>query len=204
MKYYQVIKKIGWGAFGKVLLAKHRLTGKRVAIKQIDKKFMNDEFNKNKVIQEVFILQKISHSNIIRLLEVFEDGDIMIVMEYAKSGDLLEYIRKQDYLEEEVSKRIFRQVLIGLAHIHTRSIIHRDIKLDNILIGEDETVKICDFGVSKIIPKDPKPIREQCGTPAYIAPEIIADKGYLPYLVDIWSLGIMLYALLESKVPFRA
>lgn len=108
MKNYQIVKKLGKGAFGKVLLAKHRLTGKKVAIKQIDKKYMDDEFNRNKVVQEVYILKKISHSNIIRLLEVFEDGDIMIVMEYAKSGDLLEYIKKHEFLDEDHCKRVFR------------------------------------------------------------------------------------------------
>ena len=125
----------------------------------------------------------------------------MIVMEYAKDGDLLNYLKSNGTLEETEAKSVFRQVVVAVGHIHARSIIHRDVKLDNILMSGG-SVKICDFGVSKIL-RDAGPIREQCGTPAYIAPEIIANKGYLPYLVDIWSLGILLYALLQGRVPYK-
>ena len=90
-----------------------------------------------------------------------------------------------------------------MAHIHCRSVVHRDIKLDNILLDFEKGVKICDFGVSKIIKKG-EFIKEQCGTPAYLAPEIILDCGYEGYYVDIWSLGILLFAMLTGSVPFRA
>lgn len=90
-----------------------------------------------------------------------------------------------------------------MAHIHCRSVVHRDIKLDNILLDSEKGVKICDFGVSKIIKKG-EFIKEQCGTPAYLAPEIIMDTGYEGYYVDIWSLGVLLFAMLTGSVPFRA
>ena len=165
---------------------------------------MKDEFSKRKVFQEVYLLKKIKHSNVIRLLEVFESSKhLLMVMEYAGGGDLLRLIKRKGRLQESDAKFIFKQIVYGLAHIHCRSVIHRDIKLDNILLDCEKGVKICDFGVSKIIKKG-QVIQEQCGTPAYLAPEIIIDKGYEGFFVDIWSLGVLLYAMLCGTVPFKA
>ena len=141
-------------------------------------------------------MKKIKHNNVIRILEVFDStSHVLIVMEYAGGGDLLHYIKTRKRLSEDKARPLFRGIVLGLAHIHCRSVLHRDIKLDNILLTNDHIVKICDFGVSKIINKNHF-IREQCGTPAYLAPEIIEDKGYEPFFPDIWSLGILLYAML--------
>ncbi len=198
------MRLIGKGAFGKVTLGIHKLTGKYVAIKTIDKKYMKDDFSRKKVLQEVYILKKIRHANVIRLLEVFEGPKhLLMVMEYASGGDLLKYVKEKGPLSEEEAKVIFRQVLYGLGHIHARSVLHRDIKLDNILLDSDGGVKICDFGVSKIIPKH-ETIKEQCGTPAYIAPEVISEEGYEGFFADHWSLGVLLYAILCAAVPFKA
>ena len=91
----------------------------------------------------------------------------------------------------------------GLHYCHSKGILHRDIKLDNILLSADGEVKICDFGVSKVIRRG-EILTEQCGTPAYIAPEILKDRGYEGFGVDIWSAGVVLYAMLYGIVPFRA
>ncbi len=96
-----------------------------------------------------------------------------------------------------------KNICIGLSHIHCRSVLHRDIKLDNVLLDTEGGVKLCDFGVSKILKKGHY-IKEQCGTPAYIAPEIISETGYTGFAVDIWSLGVLLYAMLIGTVPFKA
>ena len=165
---------------------------------------MQDEFSKRKVFQEVYLLKKIKHSNVIRLLEVFEsEKHMLIVMEYAGGGDLLRLIKRKGKLDESDTQDIFKQIVYGVAHIHCRSVIHRDIKLDNILLDSEKGVKVCDFGVSKIIRKG-QLIQEQCGTPAYLAPEIIKDTGYEGFFVDIWSLGVMLFAMLTGTVPFKA
>lgn len=167
-----------------------------MAIKTIDKELIKDDFSKRKVFQEVYILKKIRHSNIIRLLEVFESNKhYLMVMEFAGGGDLLHFIKRRGRMEESDAKFIFKQIVYGLAHIHCRSVMHRDIKLDNILLDCESGVKICDFGVSKIIKKGQQ-INEQCGTPAYIAPEIITDEGYEGFFVDIWSLGRPKYLLI--------
>ncbi len=170
-----MIRLIGKGAFGKVTLAVHKLTGKYVAVKMIEKAAIKDDYSRRKVFQEVYILKKSRHNNVAKLLEIFESPKhLHMVMDYAAGGDLLQFVKKRKRLEEKQAKFIFKQIVYGLAHIHSRSVIHRDVKLDNILIDGDFTVKICDFGVSKIIRKD-QLIKDQCGTPAYIAPEIVAD-----------------------------
>lgn len=155
LDFYKFVKLIGKGAFGKVTLGVHKLTGKYVAIKTIEKAYMKDEFSRRKVFQEVYLLKKIKHSNVIRLLEVFESTNhLLMVMEYAGGADLLKLIKRRGKLKETDSKFIFKQIVYGLAHIHCRSVIHRDIKLDNILLDCEKGVKICDFGVSKIIKKN--------------------------------------------------
>ena len=117
-----------------------------MAIKAIDKNYMKDDFSKKKVFQEVFILKKIRHSNIIRLLEVFESPKhFLMVMEYAGGGDLLQYVKQRKRLEETEAKYMFKQIVYGLGHCHCRSVLHRDIKLDNILMDVEGSIKICDF-----------------------------------------------------------
>lgn len=204
LDYYKFVRLIGKGAFGKVTLGIHKLTGKYVAIKTIDKCYMKDEISRKKVFQEVYILKKIRHANVIRLLEVFEGPKhMLIVMEYAGGGDLLKYIKTKGPLKEPEARTLFRQIIYGIGHIHSRHILHRDIKLDNILLDVEGGVKICDFGVSKLASKA-ETIKEQCGTPAYIAPEVINDEGYNGFYIDHWSLGVLLYAMICADVPFKA
>jgi MAP/microtubule affinity-regulating kinase len=184
MEYYRFVKLIGKGAFGKVMLGVHKLTGKQVAIKIIDKDHLQDDFSRKKLLREIYILKKIKHINVIRLLEVFENSkQVLMVMEYAGGGDLLHFVKEKKFLTERQAKPIFRQIIYGLAHIHSRNVLHRDIKLDNILLDQDGGVKICDFGVSKVIDKH-KVINDQCGTPAYIAPEVISKEVALSFITE--------------------
>lgn len=125
-------------------------------------------------------------------------------MELCSGGDLLNYVRKRRRLQESVARAIFRQVVAGLAYCHSKGIVHRDMKLDNILLDARGNVKICDFGVSRLLRSAQETMTEQCGTPAYIAPEILRDKGYRGFGVDVWSLGVCLYAMLYGTVPFKA
>ncbi len=144
------------------------------------------------------------HPNVIKLLEVFENSKyVFCVMEYALKGDLLSYLKKKKFIKEKESKLIFYQICLGVRYMHSNGVVHRDIKLDNILIDEKEHCKLCDFGVSRFIQKDEK-IYEKCGTPAYLAPEIIKENGYSGFKVDIWSLGVLLFCLVTGKMPFRA
>ena len=204
MKFYKYGRLLGKGAFGKVNLSLHTLTGRLVAIKSINKTKIKNERQKTKIQLETSIMKTLSSSNyIVKIYETFQtEKHFCIVMEYICAGDLLSYIRKRSKLNEQIAKFIFKQIILSLQYIHSQNIVHRDIKLDNILIDLNNNIKICDFGVSKKISNNDK-MFEQCGTPAYIAPEILKDKGYEGFSVDIWSCGVVLYAMLSGTVPFK-
>lgn len=176
---YRIGKMIGKGAFGKVLLGVHKLTGMNVAIKTIEKAQLKNEHAKRKVFQEVYILKKIRSKYVVKIFEVFESSKhFLIVMEYAGGGDLLQFVKAKGRLSENEARRIFGQIIEGAIEIHTNGVLHRDFKLDNVLLDSQYSYcKVCDFGVSKLIKKG-QVINEQCGTPAYLAPEIIVDRGY--------------------------
>jgi len=204
LDFYMVGRVLGKGAFGKVNLCLHKLSGKLVAIKSLQRKYIEENKNNNaKLKNEISILRLLKHPNIMRLYETFNTNDyVLIVMELCSGGDLLSYVRKRRRVDEQVAKLIFKEILDGLAHCHSKGIIHRDIKLDNILLNEQGHVKIGDFGVSKKIVKGRKLI-DRCGTPAYIAPEILQGKGYEGEKADIWSAGIVLYAMIYGNFPFK-
>lgn len=204
--FYEISKNIGKGSFGEVSLATQKLTGLPVAIKVFDKSQLKSDFKRQKIVQEVNIMKKMTHPNTIRLLEVFEDMDsVYFVMEWAEKGDLLHIMRKMNSkIPEFQAQKYFKQLLEAVESLHSQRILHRDLKLDNILIGEKNQIKLCDFGISKIMPEGDEEIKEKCGTPAYNAPEIIANKGYSGFQSDIWSLGILLFAMCSARVPFFA
>ena len=204
MNFYKYGRLLGKGAFGKVNLSLHVLTGRLVAIKSINKSKLMNEKQRRKINLETTIMKTLSKSNnIVKIFETYETKKhYCIVMEYICAGDLLSYIKKRGKLTEQVAKFIFKQIVLSLQYIHSHNIVHRDIKLDNILIDLDNNIKICDFGVSKIIKKG-ESMLEQCGTPAYIAPEILLNHGYEGFGVDIWSAGVVLYAMLGGTVPFK-
>lgn len=164
----------------------------------------NYQHKKNKIMYETNILKNLRHKNIVQFFESFESENyILIIMEYISCGDLLSYVRRRSRIPETIAKFMFKQIIEGIQYIHSKNVIHRDIKLDNILIDLNNTIKICDFGVSKQIKKG-EIINDQCGTPAYIAPEILKGNGYEGYGVDIWSAGVALYTMLTGTVPFKA
>eukprot|EP00826_Nyctotherus_ovalis_P037573 TRINITY_DN3435_c0_g3_i1.p1 TRINITY_DN3435_c0_g3~~TRINITY_DN3435_c0_g3_i1.p1 ORF type:complete len:828 (+),score=213.76 TRINITY_DN3435_c0_g3_i1:497-2980(+) len=202
--FYRVGRLLGKGAFGKVNLGMHKLTGKLVAIKSISKQYLTDANSRKKLMQEYTILKKLQHPNVLRLYETFDSiKRTLIVVELCSGGDLLNYVRKHKKLSERLAKFILKKLLEGLHHCHSRGVIHRDIKLDNVLLNKFGELKICDFGVSRVVPKD-RPMTEQCGTPAYIAPEILKGAGYEGFAADIWSAGVALYAMLYGTVPFKS
>lgn len=149
-------------------------------------------------------MQKLKQNTVVKIYETFETQKyLIIIMEYISGGDLLSYVKKRNKLTESVAKYIFRQIITSLDYTHCQNIVHRDIKLDNILLDIHGNIKICDFGVSKYIKARKEIMYDQCGTPAYIAPEILKGQGYEGPPVDFWSAGVVLYAMLSGTVPFK-
>ena len=208
LNFYKYGRIIGQGAFGKVNLGLNVLTGRVVAIKSFNKKKLslsNKEIMK-KIMCETKLMKKLNHPNITKILEMFEDEEyILIIMEYINGGNLFSFVKKRRKLTEKISIFLFRQIILGIKHIHSQGIVHRDIKLENILIDLNNTIKICDFGISRILSSPNDLLFEQSGTPMYMAPEIFLcskEKGYKGFPVDIWSAGIALYIMLSGTFPF--
>ena len=202
-QFYLFGRQIGHGAFGKVNISLHVASGRLAAIKTFTKKNLKTKHARDKIKHEIDILSRLRHPFITQILDSFEtEKHIFIVMEYV-CGDLLGFIRKRGKLSESTTKVIFKQIIEGLKYIHKKKIVHRDIKLDNILIDLTNTVKICDFGVSKKINKGDI-MYDHCGTPSYIATEIFKNRGYEGYSCDVWSAGVALYYMLSGVQPFCA
>ena len=204
MNFYKYGRLLGKGAFGKVNLSLHVLTGRLVAIKSINK-LLFDEKQKEKIKLETSIMKLLSKSNnIVKIFETYETKKhYCIVMEHIGAGNLLSYVKKRVKLSEQIAKFIFKQIILSLQYIHSHNIVHRDIKLGNILIDLDNTIKLCDFTLSKIVKKG-ELLMEQLGTHSYIAPEVLLNKGYEGFGADIWSAGVVLYMMLGGKPPFKS
>ena len=202
LSYYKIGRSIGHGAFGKVNIALHVLSGHIVAIKSFNK--IKKTFPMNKILYEIKLLKKLrSHKNIIKYFEHFEnEKHFFIVMENICGGNLLNAINKMSKFSESMAKNIFKQLIETIKYLHSIGIVHRDIKPDNILLDLDNTIKLCDFGVSKEV-KEGQLLTDSCGTPAFVAPEILKDSPYNPYMTDIWSSGVVLYAMITGFFPFR-
>ena len=208
LNFYLYGRLIGQGAFGKVNIGLNILTGRVVAIKSFNKKTLSaNGDNMKKILSETDLMKKLNHPNITKILEMFEDdGYILIAMEYINGGNLFSFVKKRRKLSEKTAKFLFRQIILGIKHIHSKKIVHRDIKLENILIDLNNNIKICDFGIGRILKNEKQMLFDKCGTPMYMAPEILLSsktKGYEGFPVDIWSSGISLYIMLSGTLPFN-
>ena len=208
LHFYKYGRLIGQGAFGKVNLGLNILTGRIVAVKSFDKN--NAELtgdNMKKIKYETDLMKKLNHPNITKILEMFEDEKyFLIIMEYINGGNLFSFVKKRRKLSEKTAKFLFRQIILGIQYIHQQNIVHRDIKLENLLIDLNNNVKICDFGIGRKIASKNQLLFDQCGTLMYMAPEILLstkEKGYEGFPVDIWSAGISLYIMLSGTLPFN-
>lgn len=199
---YKLGKTLGIGAFGKVKLAVHMTTGLKVAIKILNKGKIKHMEMAEKVRREINILNMCQHPHIIRLYEVIDTpSDIFVVMEFVSGGELFDYIVSRGRLPPDEARHFFHQIISGVEYCHYQKIVHRDLKPENLLLDSDNNIKLADFGLSNVA-HDGDFLRTSCGSPNYAAPEVISGHLYAGAEVDVWSCGVILYALLCGTLPF--
>ena len=199
---YRMSKTLGIGSFGKVKAAEHLLTGRRVAIKILNREKVRKMEMEEKVYREIKILRLFRHPHIIKLYDVIETPeDIYLVLEYLEGGELFDHIVEKGKLGEAEARKIFQQVVSGIEYCHRNMVTHRDLKPENLLLDSKFNIKVADFGLSNVM-RDGHFLKTSCGSPNYAAPEVISGKLYAGPEVDIWSIGVILYALLCGSLPF--
>ncbi|XP_022918996.2 serine/threonine-protein kinase SIK2 isoform X1 [Onthophagus taurus] len=199
--FYDIERTIGKGNFAVVKLARHRITKTEVAIKIIDKSQL-DASNLQKVYREVDIMKRLDHPHIIKLYQVMETKNmIYLVSEYASQGEIFDYIARYGRMTEEQARGKFWQILSAVEYCHSRNIVHRDLKAENLLLDSNNKIKIADFGFSNYF-KTGGQLSTWCGSPPYAAPEVFEGKKYTGPEIDIWSLGVVLYVLVCGALPF--
>jgi len=206
-KKYEILSKLGSGSFGNVYLARNRFTDEKVALKQIKKSSAN-LLSDGQIKDEIEILKNLDHPDIVRIIESFNTkNSYILITEYCEGGELFDQVKNQ--LSETQIAVIFRQLLSGLAYLHSNNIVHRDLKLENILIHEKErskttgedlfNIKIIDFGTARIFDKKNKP-QSIVGSSYYIAPEVLRQRYNKE--CDLWSVGVILYMFIVGHAPF--
>ena len=201
---YNLGHVIGKGGFCQVRLGIQKLTKEKVAVKVIDKFRLNSTEDRKRVDREIRVLKRLNHCNIIHMFEAVEtESKIFVVMEHANNGSLLDYVKSKRRLGEREACLLFQQILSGVDYCHHSKVIHRDVKLENILLDERNNIKVIDFGLSAIASHHKK-LKVYCGSPSYAAPEIVARRHYCGPPADIWSLGIVLFAMISGYLPFHA
>ncbi|KAI9003626.1 kinase-like domain-containing protein [Gaertneriomyces semiglobifer] len=205
---YMVGKTLGVGSTGRVKLGSHIETGHKVGIKIIPKEAIHKEgkegtggLNK-KLEREITIMKLIQHPNVLQLYDVYEtDKELFLILEFVEGGELFDYLVKKGRLSESEALSFFQQIMFGIDFCHRYLICHRDLKPENLLLDRDLNVKIADFGMASLqVPS--KMLETSCGSPHYASPEIIKGIKYDGAAADIWSCGVILYALLTGNLPF--
>jgi len=199
--FYEIEGKIGQGNFAVVRLARHRITKTEVAIKIIDKTKL-DPNNLAKVYREVEVMKLVNHPNIVKLYQVMETKSMLyLVSEYAPQGEIFEYIARHGRMSEALARRKFWQMVQAVEYCHSRRVVHRDLKAENLLLDSNMNIKIADFGFSNFWSASSN-LNTWCGSPPYAAPEVFEGKQYKGPEIDAWSLGVVLYVLVCGALPF--
>ncbi|KAL9268053.1 CBL-interacting serine/threonine-protein kinase 14-like protein [Drosera capensis] len=203
---YELGKLLGYGASGKVYYGRNLETGETVAVKSVSKQRVIKSGQVANIKREISIMRRLHHPHIIRLNEVLASkSKIYFVMDYARGGELFAKVSKGRF-SEDLSRRYFRQLISAVGYCHSHCIFHRDLKPENLLLDENWNLKVSDFGLSAVRDqiRGDGMLHTMCGTPAYVAPEILAKKGYNGPKADIWSCGVVLFVLSAGFLPFQA
>lgn len=202
---YVVQEKLGAGCAGTVVRAVDRASRAEVAVKIVAKRLLVVPECKRALVREVSVLSRLDHANVVRFTSAFEDSDhVYIATELCPHGDLHEYLRaRRSGLDERVALKYLRQLLQALEYLHAHGIAHRDVKLENVMFSDSGKLKLIDFGLCFWRrPGGDLYSRQHCGTPQYAAPEIMGKSPYIPESGDMWSCGVVLYAMLTRSLPF--
>ncbi|XP_077572279.1 5'-AMP-activated protein kinase catalytic subunit alpha-2 isoform X1 [Stigmatopora nigra] len=200
--HYILGDTLGVGTFGKVKIGEHQLTGHKVAVKILNRQRIRSLDVVGKIKREIQNLKLFRHPHIIKLYQVISTPtDFFMVMEYVSGGELFDYICKHGRVEDTEARRLFQQIISAVDYCHRHMVVHRDLKPENVLLDANKNAKIADFGLSNMM-SDGEFLRTSCGSPNYAAPEVISGRLYAGPEVDIWSCGVILYALLCGTLPF--
>ena len=196
-------ERLGEGTFGIVVLGTHQITGEKVAVKILDKEKILQETDKSRLEREIKILKNMRHNNIVHLYDVKDTPtSLYIIMEYICGKELFEYIIYNKRLSELEACKFYQQIISGIEYLGKIKVVHRDIKPENLLLDNKNNIKIVDFGLSNSYPRN-QLLTTACGSPCYAAPEMINGEKYYGLKADIWSSGIVLYAMLCGYLPFE-
>ncbi|PKI76437.1 hypothetical protein CRG98_003157 [Punica granatum] len=202
---YEVGRTLGEGNFGKVKYARDVESGKGFAVKIIEKNRIINLKITYQIKREIGTLKLLKHPNVVRLHEVLASKTkIYMVLEYVTGGELFDKIANKGKLSESEGRRLFQQLIDGVSYCHNKGVYHRDLKLENVLVDSRGNIKITDFGLSAL----PQHYREDgllhttCGSPNYVAPEVLSNRGYDGATSDVWSCGVILYVILMGYLPF--
>ncbi|XP_052732643.1 CBL-interacting serine/threonine-protein kinase 9 isoform X2 [Vigna angularis] len=202
---YELGKTIGEGSFAKVKFARDVNNGNNVAIKILDRKHVLRHNMMEQLQREISTMRLINHPNVTKIFEVMASKTkIYIVMELLDGGELFDKIAAKGKLEEDEARNYFQQLINAVDYCHSRGVYHRDLKPENLLLDSNSVLKVSDFGLSTYTQKEDELLRTACGTPNYVAPEVIHNKGYVGSTSDIWSCGVILFVLMAGFMPFDA
>nr|XP_018633199.1 CBL-interacting serine/threonine-protein kinase 8-like isoform X3 [Nicotiana tomentosiformis] len=200
---YELGRTIGEGAFSKVKSAQNTETGENVAIKVLAKSTILKNKMVEQIKREISIMKIVRHPCIVRLHEVLASRTkIYIIMEFVTGGELFDKIVHQVRLPEKEARRYFQQLIDAVAHCHSKGVYHRDLKPENLLLDCQGNLKVSDFGLSALPQQGVDLLHTTCGTPNYIAPEVLSNRGYNGAAVDVWSCGVILFVLMSRYLPF--
>ncbi|XP_061342671.1 CBL-interacting protein kinase 5-like [Gastrolobium bilobum] len=205
MQRYELGRMLGQGNFAKVYHGRNLKTGQSVAIKVFNKEMIMRVGLMEQIKREISIMRLVRHPNIVQLYEVMASKTkIYFAMEYVKGGELFDKVSRGK-MSEDVARKYFQQLIDAVGYCHTRGVYHRDLKPENLLLDENGDLKVSDFGLSVLVEtrNNDGLLHTTCGTPAYVAPEVIKKKGYDGAKADIWSCGVILYVLLAGYLPFN-
>ncbi|PHU26313.1 CBL-interacting protein kinase 18 [Capsicum chinense] len=205
MQKYEIGKLLGQGTFAKVYHARNLKTGLSVAIKVIDKEKVMKVGLIDQTKREISVMRLIKHPNVVQLYEVMASkSKIYFAMEYVRGGELFNKVAK-GRLKEDAARKYFQQLIAAVDFCHSRQVYHRDLKPENLLLDEGGNLKVTDFGLSALFDSKRQDglLHTTCGTPAYVAPEVINKRGYDGEKADIWSCGVVLFVLLAGYLPFH-